>query len=105
MASLLPAIGTFIRPVGVSGYRFSIKVCHVFPDHGRVQGERWGMQDKRPIDDGHRSHGNCFDLVPVAPGVWKDAGDGDWYDKKYWVAVPGDERGQLDMFAAEAGRE
>ena len=94
----LPPIGSFIRPVGVAGYRYCIKVTHHFGK--RVQGERWGMQDKHPTDDGHRSGFHGFDLQRIAAGVWK--GVGQWAPL-YWVVLDEEPDGQMTMFGALLG--
>ena len=67
-----PEVGSFIHPVG--SYRYSIRVG-LHGSEGRVYGDRWGLKNGFPFDDGHTGHGNmsCIDLEPTTPGVWRDA--------------------------------
>jgi len=97
----LPSPGTFIRPVGPTGFRYCLKVDRVIAN--RVLCARWGMRNRLPFDDGHVSRPDfCVELRAVRPGVWKvDAKP--WEDRflnpVYWVST-GDRNAQLDLFGS-----
>lgn len=71
-----PIPGTFIRPVGVSGY--CLEVVRVVPrdDEGDEQWQcrRHGMDEhQQPINDGGPNNIHYLNgLKQIAPGVWKD---------------------------------
>lgn len=98
MGNALPAVGTFIRPVGYFSRSYCLKVTHQPPSGLRIVGQRWGLQNKRPINDGHVGGEHCIDLTPVRPGTWKSPKH--YFDEHgitYWVAMTEDERGQLSF--------
>ncbi len=80
----IPAIGSFIRPVG--RYAYCLEVINVVPldRHGPSQWQckRWGLtDDKQPLNDGHHGMSYLDGLVPVGQNVWKDLfeGAGRWH--------------------------
>ncbi len=85
-----PAIGTFIRPVGVSYCLELVKV--VPPTEGWNELEQWhlrrfGLSDDKttPIKDGHQDIHYISGLKQVAPDVWKDEWD---CDTPRWRCCP-----------------
>lgn len=108
----LPAIGTYLRPVGRQ-FAYCLRVLRHFPpsaarsDHWRIEGERWGMDrdQHRPINDGHINPGHYIDLGPTAiPGVWRDPWDYGGYARwqccpLYYRAIDCNAAGQKDLFA------
>lgn len=105
----LPAIGTFLRPIGLIRYGYCLRVMRQF--HGSaveepgIEYERWGMQDGRPHDDGHVKGGYFIDLNPgPAPGVWADvcrfgSDRAAWLEPLYYRAIDCDDTGQRSLFA------
>ena len=75
-----PPVGAFLRPVG--NYLFCLRVTEV---HSREDGlhdietERWGMEQKQPVRDGHQYLSLARNLHQVLPGVWRESGSrSDW---------------------------
>ena len=72
MTSRHPPIGAFLRPVG--NYLYCLRVTEV---HSRADGlhdietERWGMEQKQPVRDGHQYRGITRKMRQVLPGVWR----------------------------------
>lgn len=99
----MPAPGTFIRPVGPTGFRYCLKVDRVIGK--RVQCARWGMRNRLPVDDGHISQSSCgVDLLSIRPGVWREVPKARGWgilNTRYWVST-GDRSGQLDLFGGAA---
>lgn len=75
--SELPALSTFLRPIGICRYAFSLRVVRHFPadrnsSSNGIEYERWGLRCARPYDDGHVSRGYFLDLEPTRiTGVYR----------------------------------
>lgn len=105
----LPAIGTFLRPIGLIRYGYCLRVMRQF--HGSaveepgIEYERWGMQDGLPCDDGHVKRGYYIDLLPgPAPDVWAytcrfGIYSAAWAEPLYYRAIGCDDSGQQELFA------
>lgn len=116
----LPPLGTFLRPVGIMRWKYTMRVIRHFPPdrynwNPGIEYERWGIRDGRPYDDGDVTAGHSIDLMPtLLPGVWRyppalpDEYDGP--DSSYRYAQPSyqrwetyfreigcDERGQMGL--------
>lgn len=64
---VLPPLGAFIRPIGMTRYGYCLRVVRQFTDDDgqpAIEYERWGMRDGRPVDDGHILREYYTDLVP-----------------------------------------
>jgi hypothetical protein len=97
---LTPAIGAFIRPVGWAPYGYCLQVRSTHDMGGlRVQGKRWGMEHKTPVNDGYVCHGIAIGpLRAVRPGVWRDASGRDaLFCPPYWVAMSNGPLGQMEL--------
>ena len=97
-----PAIGTFVKPVGLFGYLYCLEVLAVVTYEAwtgecvQWQCKRWGMKDGQPVDDGHlRTGASISGIRPVVPGVWKEPSH-DWYGPIYWRKI--ETKGQQDLF-------
>lgn len=104
--TLSPAIGTFIRPAGRSGFCFEVTgICPPSEEDPRevLTLKRWGLEGGRPIDDGHVYGGfGLSDLQMLRPGVWKDEWKGgapQWGSHRtYWLQMSVEPSGQLQLF-------
>lgn len=80
MTSRHPPIGAFIRPVG--SYLYCMRVVAVHASSREcpetVEVERWGMENKNPVRDGHHHHLWLTGLRRAAPGVWKTERSDTW---------------------------
>lgn len=102
-----PAIGTYVRPVGLGSYAYCLRIEAVvdasteWDDEPwtQWQGRRFGLDEhNEPCEDGG-SHDMHFisNLVPVLPGVWREP-HATWSGcPRYWREMG--PRGQLEMFA------
>ncbi len=102
-AGALPPIGAFLRPIGIHGFCWSLRVTHHW-DEGRIEYERWGLKDGRVIDDGHVMPGHVRDLVPtLIPGVWRDpfdfGGHQSWCCCPIYYRLTNGPTGQGDLFS------
>lgn len=113
VTGFLPLPGTFIRPVGrfIFGYCYRVTedITNWETPFPRVECERWGMTDKRPVDDGHIMAGHTVYLVPFLPRIWIHPYVGyHAHDKRrrrfperseiYYVAMTLNQRGQGSLF-------
>ena len=76
-----PAVGAFLRPVGNFLYCLRVTEVRTGNAHGliHIETERWGMEQKQPVRDGHQYRSWVRDLRPVLPGVWREEGHrSDW---------------------------
>lgn len=73
MTSKHPPIGAFLRPVGT--YLYCLRVTKVRAGGADglsyIETERWGMEQKQPVRDGHQYRSWVRDLRHVLPGVWR----------------------------------
>lgn len=102
---MTPAIGTFLRPVGLGPmFAFCGEVRHVWPpseDNERevIRMRRHAMdRQRRPFDDGHRGEFILSGLRCVRDGVWKDDRACWWGSPRYWVRMKNEQPGQLELF-------
>lgn len=103
----LPTPGTFVKPVGLTGYAYCMRIDGVRLVEGYDEGDlipnwsttRFGLTDGgQPLADGHQSKGGITNVVRVAPGVWRrpSLAGGFMHPEYYREMTP---RGQLDLFA------
>ena len=86
--------------MGWAPYGYCLQVQSIHYLNGlRVQGKRWGMERKTPVNDGHVCHGIAIGpLRAVRPGVWRDAGGRDaLFCPPYWVAVSNGPLSQMEL--------
>ena len=108
MIDRMPAIGSFLWPVGRS---YCAEVVAVYPSVMGVDGRpglprvyfrRWGWKDGAPWDDGHRCDGRCgVALRPRGPRCWSSPGwypDEPRYGFQLWLAVTARPGGQGALF-------
>jgi hypothetical protein len=102
----LPPIGAFLRPVG-KGFAYCLRVLRHFEKRNgypSIECQRWGMEDLRPVDDGHVSRGHYVDMAPTGiPGVWRDpfdfGGNPRWRCcPLYYRLIDSDASGQRGLF-------
>ena len=67
-----PPVNTFIAPVPVTDYGYCYKVVRAFADGG-IEAARWGMENSKPIDDGHVDSGGHYidGLRRVSSDTWE----------------------------------
>lgn len=105
--SPLPTPGTFVKPVGLTGYAYCMRIDGARLVEGYDEGDlipnwsttRFGLTDDgQPFEDGHQSKGGITNVVLVAPGVYRRPSEADGYrhPEYYRVMTP---RGQLDLFS------
>ena len=62
-----------MRPVG--NFLYCLRVTEVrngdTPSMASIEAERWGMEQKQPVRDGHQYLGFTRKLRQVLPGVWR----------------------------------
>ncbi|WP_313073241.1 hypothetical protein [Melaminivora sp.] len=106
MIASLPPVGAYLRPVGLYRYSYCIRVVRQLAGdesnhRSGIEGERWGLQDGIPHDDGHVMRGWFADLLP-GPGmdVWRERARCEWdLEPLYWRRMSAGSHGQGDLFA------
>lgn len=99
-ADILPAVGTFLKPIGHYCYCLEAAKLTEYKDGKQMSYRRWGWKNNQPFDDGYRGGFHYMDnLIPVLPGFWKEPALG-WDKSKYFKEVkgPADKNGQLSLF-------
>lgn len=97
-----PAIGSFVRPVGLMRFAYCYRIDMVLPpdaehDAWYVGGTRFGLtNDNEPVADGHQSHPSTFIVPALLSGIWRDPNPTWRGCPRYWVDMG--PRGQLEMF-------
>ena len=76
-----PPVGAFLRPIG--NFLYCLRVTEVrnggTPSMASIEAERWGMEQKQPVRDGHQYLSWVRNLHQVLPGVWRESGSrSDW---------------------------
>ncbi len=103
----LPTPGTFLKPVGLTGYAYceridSVRLVEGYDELDLIPNwstTRFGLtEDGQPFADGHQSKGGVTNVRLVAPGVYRRSSEvgGYRHPEYYRVMTP---RGQLDLFA------
>lgn len=78
--ALHPPVGAFLRPVGHYLYCMRVTAVRERPDGDiDIDAERWGLEQDRPLRDGHQS---AFDIRGLrrADGAWDSPSTGGWAD-------------------------
>lgn len=95
-------INQFLRPVGNYGY--CLKLLRVVAEKwaDQWQFERWGMKEKKPFNDGHKSKWYMRNIVQIAPGIFKITGQLCCGEPRYFRLIQDQPSGQLDLFGGAA---
>jgi hypothetical protein len=103
MMDALPPLGAFIRPIGPTRYGYCLRVLRQIDtkEGPCIEGERWGMRDQRPLDDGHIQREHFEYLTPsLVPGVWLKPGWSRlWEEEVYFRLMQTNPAGQMELFA------
>ena len=101
-----PALGTYMRPVGLIRYAYCGRLERIAgPQRGEWDADDWtqwqmrrfGLDERgEPLEDGHQNMIYVSNLHPVARGVWREDGDCSEYGPVYWREMG--QRGQLSLF-------
>lgn len=77
-----PPIGAYLRPVGrLYAYCYRVLATHdvtTDDDEPTTELERWGIEGRTPVRDGHQHTHWLRGLRQVAPGVWRDTTADSW---------------------------
>ena len=103
MTPALPPPGAFIRPIGPTRYGYCLRVLRQIDtkEGPCIEGERWGMESGRPVDDGHVRREYFEYLTPaLVPGAWlKTEWSRLWEDEVYFRLMQTSPAGQMELFA------